>query len=393
VNRRPNRTLTGLFALVLALAVSGGIPTPALSRGARDRRAAQAQTDRRCFRETGYCVAGRIREYWEQNGGLSVFGFPITPEQDERVEDQPARAQWFERARFELHPENALPYDVLLGRLGVERLRGQGRDWKKFPHAEAGPDCRAFAETGHAICGAFLAAWQSNGLNFDGDPAISEPESLALFGLPLSDAQSERQSDGNVYLVQWFERARFELHPENAPPYDVLLGLLGSESTPAPAAPPEPIRASAPTRLAIDAIGLDMPIYPVPINEDGAPVVLDHDIGWWNASAAPGNGDNVVFWAHVLRFINTPEIPAPFEQLAEVPLGARVTVYDDLGAAHAYAVTRRVQVTPDQVEYMLPQGREMVTMISCYGEQVVVDGAVVDMSHRLIVIAEPVPFP
>jgi sortase (surface protein transpeptidase) len=351
--------------------------------------AAQAQGDRRCFRETGYCIAGRFREYWEQNGGLAVFGFPITPEQNERVEGQWARAQWFERTRFELHTENVPPYDVLLGRLGADRLRRQGRDWKKFPRMEAGQDCQYFVETDRLICGAFLSAWHSNGLNFDGDPAISEPESLALFGLPLSDAQAERQSDGNVYLVQWFERARFEWHPENAPPYDVLLGLLGREANPTPAAPPEPIRASAPTRLAIEAIGLDMPIYPVSIGADGQPIVLDHDIGWWDGSAAPGNGDNIVLWAHVLRFIYALDRPAPFERLAELPIGARVILYDDLGDAHEYAVTRRVQVTPDQVEFMLPHYREMVTMISCYGDQIVVDGSVVDMSHRLIVVAEP----
>jgi sortase (surface protein transpeptidase) len=380
--RRYRLALPLLLLFVLALVAGGG--------GFTTGSVAQAQGDRRCFRETGYCIAGRIREYWEQNGGLPVFGFPITPEQDERVEGRAARAQWFERARFELHPENAPPYDVLLGRLGADRLRQQGRDWKKFPRAEAGPDCAYFAETDHLICGAFLAAWRSSGLNFDGDPAISEPESLALFGFPLSDAQEERQGDGNVYLVQWFERARFEWHPENAPPYDVLLGLLGSESAPTPAAPPEPIRASAPTRLVIDAIGLDMPILPVGIGEDGQPIVLDHDIGWWDHSAAPGNGDNIVLWAHVLRFLYSMDVPAPFERLAELPIGARVTLYDDLGDAHEYAVTQRVQVTPDQVEFMLPQYREMVTMISCYGDQVVVDGAVVDMSHRLIVIAEPV---
>ncbi len=39
--------------------------------------------------------------------------------------------------------------------------------------------------------------------------------------------------------MQWFERACFELHPENPPPYTVLLGLLGNEvhgaAGPAPA--------------------------------------------------------------------------------------------------------------------------------------------------------------
>jgi hypothetical protein len=57
--------------------------------------------------------------------------------------------------------------------------------------------------------------------------------------LPLSDLQTE-EIEGESYQVQWFERARFELHPENQPPYNVLLGLLGNEvSTPtSPPAPP-----------------------------------------------------------------------------------------------------------------------------------------------------------
>jgi hypothetical protein len=29
-------------------------------------------------------------------------------------------------------------------------------------------------------------------------------------------------------------------------------------------------------------------------------------------------------------------------------------------------------------------------MVSCYGTSVIVDGSVVDMSHRLITIAEPI---
>jgi hypothetical protein len=75
---------------------------------------ALAQRARRCFPETGYCIAGRMREYWEQNGGLPVFGFPITPQQSEMVEGRATQVQWFERNRLELHPENARPYDVFL---------------------------------------------------------------------------------------------------------------------------------------------------------------------------------------------------------------------------------------------------------------------------------------
>src|SRR5215213_2876530 len=189
---------------------------------------AQAQQDERCFTETGFCISGRIREFWEQNGGLTVFGLPLAPQQQTTLEGQTFQVQLFERARLELHPENTKPYDVLLGRLGVDRLTQQGRDWFTFPKTEAQTDCRFFAETGHNVCGAILAAWRASGLEFDGKQGKSEAESLALFGLPVSDAQTET-IEGKEYQVQWFERARFELHPENQLPYNVLLGRLGAE--------------------------------------------------------------------------------------------------------------------------------------------------------------------
>jgi hypothetical protein len=45
--------------------------------------------------------------------------------------------------------------------------------------------------------------------------------------MPVSEPQQET-IEGQTVLVQWFERARFEYHPENKAPYDVLLGRLGS---------------------------------------------------------------------------------------------------------------------------------------------------------------------
>jgi LPXTG-site transpeptidase (sortase) family protein len=346
---------------------------------------ALAQRARRCFPETGYCIAGRMREYWEQNGGLPVFGFPITPQQSEMVEGRATQVQWFERNRLELHPENARPYDVLLGRIGGERV---GEVASAQP-AAAESGCKPFVATGRAVCGEILAAWRASGLNLDGDPHISEQESMALFGMPLTDAQYEDTASGS-YLVQWFERARFELHPENRPPFRVQLGLLGSEASPAAIAAPEPaVQASRPARLVIDSIGMDQRVVGVGVDNSGELVVPDHDVGWYNASALPGQGENVVFWGHVLRFRQAPKIPAPFERIKEVRIGAGVTVYDDQGQAHAYRVTQKVEVTPDQVEYILPQGSERVTMVSCYGDFVIVGREVVDMTRRLIVIAEP----
>src|SRR5215210_4236879 len=243
----------------------------------------QAQAGGRCFPETGYCIAGPIRDFWERNGGLMVFGFPITTQQSEPIEGRPTQVQWFERSRLELHPENQWPYDVLLGRMGVDRLGQLRRDWKTFPRSVPAGDCRAFAETGHAICGELLAAWRAGGLNLDSDPNINENESLALFGLPLSDATPERGSDGKQYTVQWFERARFELHPENPPPFNVLLGLLGRELSPKAAAPAPPIQASAPTQLVIDAIGLEYRTVGVGMDASGELTVPDHEVGWYTA--------------------------------------------------------------------------------------------------------------
>jgi hypothetical protein len=219
--------------------------------------ATHAQGDQRCFPETGQCISGRIRAFWEQNGGLPVFGFPIAPQQDEMIEGKSVTAQPFERNRLELHPENQPPYDVLLGRLGVDRLVQEGRDWFAFPKSAPQSGCRFFAETGHNICGAILKAWSAHGLLL-GRSATSEAAHIALFGLPLSDAQTET-IDGKEYLIQWFERARFEIHPENPAPYDVLLGLLGNETQHgAPVVSPPPPVASAPQPLPIDN-----PYYPL----------------------------------------------------------------------------------------------------------------------------------
>jgi pimeloyl-ACP methyl ester carboxylesterase len=185
------------------------------------------------------CITGRIREFWEQHGGLPVFGLPMTPQIWQDIGGQAVQVQWFERTRLELHPEHPRPYDVLIGHVGRERLAQQGDQFSpppthgaSFNQAAIAMDeeaCHTFPETGYAVCGAFLQTWRSHGLELDGNAGTSTAESLALFGLPLTEARTETLADGNNYTVQWFERARFELHPEQASPNRVLLGLLGHE--------------------------------------------------------------------------------------------------------------------------------------------------------------------
>ena len=91
-----------------------------------------------------------------------------------------------------------------------------------------------------------------------------------------------------------------------------------------------------------------------------------------------------------MRFRDTPDIPAPFGRLNRLRLGASILLYDGHGASHAYTITQQVWATPDQVEYILPKGKEQVTLVSCIGNEVLAsDGSVVNMTHRLITIAEP----
>lgn len=230
--RVPLPRATLLPTLVLALLALFVQPTPPPAAAAGER----------CFPETGFCIAGRFRAYWEQQGGLAVFGFPVSAPRDEvnRENGRSYLTQWFERVRFEAHPENAPPYDVLLGRIGVERLQLQDVAWQNLPQATGPqPGCRWFPETRHNLCDqaqgrGFLQFWQGHGLLDPGLDAYGR--SLALFGLPLSETTVEvSPTDGRPYLTQWFERARFEWHPEQGDPqYQVLLGLLGNEVLRAP---------------------------------------------------------------------------------------------------------------------------------------------------------------
>ncbi len=174
--------------------------------------------------------------------------------------------------------------------------------------------------------------------------------------------------------------------PVTATPVPATVTPVPVTATPAPAARRD---GEAPVRLMIPVIELDQKLVPVGLDRNGVPVVPKHDVGWYNLSATPGQGENVVLWGHVLRFRNAPHIPAPFARLNEAPVGAHITLYTADGAEHAYVVTQQVWVTPDQVEYILPTGREQVTMVSCIGDKVIVNGATVDMTHRLITIAEP----
>lgn len=183
---------------------------------------AAAQTALRCFPETGYCIEGAFRAYWERNGGLPVFGFPVGPVQVEEVRDEQGSVvftgpvQWFERDRLEDH-SGAGP-GILAGRLGAEQLRAFTFQPLLTPppavDPPVAPGCRYFPQTRHSLCPPYLQVWErSGGLPRMGYP-ISEP-----FTMTMGPWSGE---------VQYFERRRMERHAE-LPGAPVLLGLLGRE--------------------------------------------------------------------------------------------------------------------------------------------------------------------
>ncbi len=179
--------------------------------------------------ETGRSLSGRFLSYWQANGGLPVFGYPLT----EEFAEGGRTVQYFERQRFEHHPQNAAPYDVLFGLLGVADAERRGltgsAPFRPLPaDTPSDANCDFFPETGHRLCWGFRTYWRGHGLDF-GEPGFSYRESLALFGYPISEEFRMAGEDGREYTMQYFERARFEWHPQNPPPYDILLGRLGAD--------------------------------------------------------------------------------------------------------------------------------------------------------------------
>ncbi len=209
-------------------------------------------------------VSGRFLEEWSKQGSdhnsVYVNGLPITPSRSEiSAEDGKSYdTQWFERAKYEAHPENKAPYDVLFGRLGSAKVEGRGsidpttkkvRNQADVPFvgidkpSDVGATKLWFPETRHTISGKVLEYWNKYG-------------GLQQFGFPISEQFAEvSAADGKTYTVQYFERNRFELHPEKAAPYEVELGLLGVEqykATPVaasqlPIAPPKGVTTSKTT--------------------------------------------------------------------------------------------------------------------------------------------------
>jgi hypothetical protein len=174
------------------------------------------------FPDVGHTLRDLFGKYWHQHGEEAQFGLPITEEFREvsPTNGETYLVQYFQRARFELHPEYAgTQYEVLLGLLGHNQAPEQGRNevyFRRTPDAHQSQGLY-FPNTGHNLDPKFVDYWNTHG-------------GLPVFGEPISEPfQETNRVDGTMYLVQYFERNRFELHSEPPAPPEVLLGLMGVE--------------------------------------------------------------------------------------------------------------------------------------------------------------------
>jgi sortase (surface protein transpeptidase) len=242
--------------------------------------------------------------------------------------------QFFERAILEWHPANPTAHQVQVTRLGDERL-GE-RPERQAPPRPCGADCTTFDATGHTLRGVFARYWQANG-------------ALPVFGYPLTEEFEEvSPTDDATYTVQYFERYRFEWHPDKAGTrYEVQLGLLGAEAwrdrpalhgRPATRVPDYRVEyPGVPQRLLIPSLRVDAPVLPVAADAQGnmeSPRTAG-ETTWYAPGPRPGQVGNAAVAGHV-DFAGVG--PAVFWSLRSLAPGDAVWVIDDAGARRRFVV-------------------------------------------------------
>ncbi|HXT37368.1 MAG TPA: hypothetical protein VN837_17475, partial [Chloroflexota bacterium] len=190
----------GIFSLVAA--VRPAVPTDPVNPPRGNPKGI------RFFAATGHTLRAPFLDFYNKYNGLKILGLPLT----ESYREGGRLVQYFERA------------ELVDGRVGVQEaplgtiLTG-GRHFPTIRPFISTASRWYFSCTKHSLSGAFLNFWR----NHTGD---------LLFGEPISEPVYEQNGDGThrTYLVQYFQNARMEYHPELAGTNNVVtLGLLGRQ--------------------------------------------------------------------------------------------------------------------------------------------------------------------
>lgn len=316
--------------------------------------------------ETGHTLGYGFRKFFEERGGLTLFGLPLT----EVFLEDGKPVQYFERARLEWHATSAT---VQAGHLGRWAAQQYSLSPAFAPVAAAPPDAIYFQQTGHTLRGMFLRFWRTYG-------------GVVNFGYPLSEEFSQQGQQGQTLLVQYFERARFELHPDGQGGFQVQLGHLGREYLavhPLPDWAIQPVssadqawQAVRPTHISVPRIGIDAGITMTGFSYGAWEVPLDAIAHYWPVSAMPNTAGNIVLAGHV----GYSDIL--FNYLPNIVPGDEILVTAG-GVNRRYITQEVLTLLPNETWVMNPTTTETLTLITCVPIGV--------YSHRLVVRAFPAP--
>jgi hypothetical protein len=88
------------------------------------------------YAETGHRLCNGFLDYWQNNGGLGTFGFPLS----EEFTENGYTVQYFERARFEWHTSSdGSQGQVMLGLLGSQAAQTAGVNVAAIPQDSSVP--------------------------------------------------------------------------------------------------------------------------------------------------------------------------------------------------------------------------------------------------------------
>jgi LPXTG-site transpeptidase (sortase) family protein len=319
------------------------------------------------FPQTGHTLAYNFREFYEALNGPIVFGLPLT----EVLIEERQPVQYFERARMAWHADLGQVHVADLGRWAAAGRQTEP-PFVPVGRAAVAADATFFDATKHTLGGDFRSFYNQFG-------------GRAIFGYPISESfQEVDQPSGQPHAVQYFERARFELHPELPWPYTVSLGHLGRQylaAHPVPEAALRPVATPAqawdglrPTHISVPRVGVD-----VDVEERGSTMgrwdVPHADVGhFWPIAAYPGTAGNIILGGHS----DYPD--RIFNHLPQARIGDAVLLTAG-GRQRRYIVKEMLVVLPQDTWVLKPTSLEQLTLITCvpYGIN----------SHRLIVRAAP----
>lgn len=105
------------------------------------------------FPQTGHTLRGSFLDYWNKHGALSQFGYPITEEfmEADGPDNKSLQVQYFEKAKFEHHPEKA-------GGAGEVQVISRGSDLAR----QKGYFSGSYPRYGHAVDFSWISGQMTN---------------------------------------------------------------------------------------------------------------------------------------------------------------------------------------------------------------------------------------